>query len=59
MINWIKYKLSKYLLKRMSEQFHEDVDQNFADKWNHLQAIKLTKGRIKWRWNKIIGSKER
>lgn len=56
MIRWIRYKLAvklqehmlRYRLKMLPTGW--EIDKQFADRWNNLEACKLTKGRIKIKW---------
>ena len=55
MLKFLKYALAKFLLQRMANSLNPpEITQKQADRWNHLQGLVLTKGRIKWNWRKII-----
>jgi len=48
----IKLLAANYLLSRNKQKPHECSDLDAA-RWNHLMAIKATKGLVKWDWNKV------
>ena len=55
MKTWIKYLAAKWLMNRMMRTvIPNEIDKKTADKWNHLQGLLITKGNIKWRWDKIL-----
>lgn len=59
MIRWIKLKLAKFLLNRAGNRLVVGkIDKDTAEKWNHLQAQVVSKGSIKWRWDKVLGGKK-
>ena len=61
MISLIKYWIAKIWFKKVAAQFYRDPkaysNKQFQQKWIHLQGQILSKGRIKWRWDKLITRK--
>jgi len=59
MIRIIRKHLAKWLMKRM-QPIQVPITKETADRWNHLQGVKLTEGNIKINW-KIVwqGRKKR
>lgn len=56
MINLIKYWIAKWLQSRMV--FNANcITEAQAIKWNHLEALKISRGKVRWDWNRIKGKK--
>ena len=55
--NILKYWLALFLRWRMMPIDPSKIDKATADKFNHLQGLIITKGRIKLRWDKIRANK--
>jgi hypothetical protein len=51
MIGWIRVIFARFLMRRTPKQINETI----AIKWNHLQAVCIMKGRIKFDWYKVLG----
>ena len=56
--NFLRRVFAKYLLAKITEGIGAKkvvLDKLSARKWNHLQAIIITKGNIKFDWDTIRG----
>ena len=53
MKNRIKYWLASILVNRMMRKVGKKITDLEAAKFNHLQALLMTRGRVRWDWNKI------
>jgi hypothetical protein len=53
MIGYIKWKAAKFLRGRTFLRPGQITELD-AVRWNHLQALIMTKGKVKWDWNKIL-----
>jgi len=47
-INWIRYQVALTLQQNMMPLDH--IDEFIRKRWNHLEGVKLTRGRIKIDW---------
>jgi|TARA_Y100000034_G_C6882279_1_gene404472 hypothetical protein len=55
-IKGIRYFFARYLIDRMSNK-KQILNESTAIKWNHLQGIILTRGKIKFDIDKLRGKK--
>lgn len=53
-INWIKYVAAKMLRAQMMPIDHKNITEEIKGKFNHLQFLIITYGKVKWNWKKIL-----
>ena len=59
-MNIVKYWFARWIEKRMQIEWvakKGDVTDRYANKWNHIQAIIITRGRLKLNWDLIFERK--
>ena len=54
MKNWIKYKLAQHLRDKIDPRDPNNQNEKEVKRFNHLSALILTKGRVKWQWHLIL-----
>lgn len=57
MKNRIKYYAAKFLRNLMMPITPSEMSQEEVNKFNHLQGIIISLGKIKWNWKKILKMK--
>ena len=53
--NYIHYWIAKILMNRLLTKDLDKVDKKVATRFNHLQGVIMTKGRVRLQWKKYFG----
>ena len=52
----VKYTWATISFEKMAKEFDPaNCDYAFRQKWTHMQGQILTRGRMKWNWEKALG----